>query len=59
MVVETFKFSGSLSFYINLPIGAVTIFMIALLLPVPAQPKLSFRQKLVEIDYQGGIFLIG
>lgn len=52
------QFSNSHSFYINLPIGAVTMLMIAFLLPVPARHHLSFRQKLAEIDYQGGIFLI-
>jgi hypothetical protein len=47
-----------LSFYINLPIGAVTMVMIAWLLPVPARRYIPLRQKLGEIDYLGGIFLI-
>jgi hypothetical protein len=47
------------SFYINLPIGAVTAVMIAWFLPVPIlRPVISLRQKLREIDYQGAIFLI-
>jgi MFS family permease len=45
-------------FYINLPIGAVTMVMILCLLPVPEQPSLPIRQKLGEVDYQGAFFLI-
>lgn len=47
-------------FYINLPIGAITIITIALLLPVPKQPlaSLPLRQKFDEIDYYGAFFLM-
>ena len=48
------------SFYINLPVGAVTIVIIWLLLPVPHQPlaSLPLSQKLDEIDFLGAFFLI-
>lgn len=47
-------------FYINLPIGAITIATIAFLLPVPHQPlaSLPLREKIDEIDYYGAIFLM-
>jgi len=48
------------SFYINLPICAITIVTIALLLPVPHQPlaSLPLRQKFDEIDFLGAFFLL-
>lgn len=48
------------SFYINLPIGAITIATIALLLPVPHQPlaSLPLRQKFDEVDFLGAFFLL-
>ena len=48
------------SFYINLPVGAITIVTIAWLLPVPKQPlaSLPLREKLSEIDYYGAVFFI-
>jgi hypothetical protein len=48
------------SFYINLPIGAITIVTIAFLLPVPRQPlaSLPLRQKFDEIDFLGAFFLL-
>jgi hypothetical protein len=51
---------ANISFYINLPVGAITILIISLLLPVPRQPhaSLSLRQKLEEIDFLGAFFLI-
>jgi hypothetical protein len=47
------------SFYINLPIGAITIATIALLLPVPHQPmtSLPLKNKFDEIDFLGLFFL--
>jgi MFS family permease len=47
-------------FYINLPIGAMTIVSILFLLPVPKQPltSLPLRKKFEEIDYYGAFFLI-
>jgi MFS family permease len=47
-------------FYINLPIGAITILSIALLLPVPKQPmaKLPLREKFDEVDFYGAAFLL-
>jgi MFS family permease len=47
-------------FYINLPIGAITIATIGFLLPTPHQPlaSLPFREKFDEIDYYGAIFLL-
>lgn len=47
-------------FYINLPIGAITILTIALLLPVPRQPltSLPLREKFSEVDIFGAFFLL-
>ena len=47
-------------FYINLPIGAITVLTIALLLPVPHQPltSLPLREKFNEIDFLGAFFLL-
>jgi MFS family permease len=47
-------------FYINLPIGAITIASIAFLLPVPKQPmaKLPLREKFDEVDFYGAAFLL-
>ena len=47
-------------FYINLPIGAITIATIAFLLPVPKQRLLSLplREKFSELDLWGLFFLI-
>jgi MFS family permease len=47
-------------FYINLPIGAITILSIAFLLPVPQQPmaKLPLREKFDEVDFYGAAFLL-
>jgi MFS family permease len=47
-------------FYINLPIGAITIASIAFLLPVPKQPlaKLPLREKFAEVDFYGAAFLL-
>jgi MFS family permease len=54
------RFNVYSSFYINLPIGAITIASIVLLLPVPHQPltSLPLREKLSEIDYPGAFFLV-
>ena len=48
------------SFYINLPIGAITIATIAVLLPVPHQPmkSLPLKDKFDEIDFLGAFFLL-
>jgi len=47
-------------FYINLPIGGVTLATILFLLPVPHQrlAKLPLREKFNEIDFLGAFFLI-
>ena len=47
-------------FYINLPIGAITIVTIAFLLPVPRQRLLSLplNQKFSELDLWGVFFLV-
>jgi MFS family permease len=47
-------------FYINLPIGAVTILTILFLLPVPHQPlkSLPLREKIDELDLYGVFFLL-
>jgi hypothetical protein len=49
-----------ISFFINLPVGALAIVIILLLLPVPHQPltSLPLRQKLEEIDFLGAFFLV-
>ncbi|GAB5585346.1 hypothetical protein Unana1_00246 [Umbelopsis nana] len=44
-------------FYINVPIGAITLAVIILFLHLP-QPTGSIRQKLAMIDYIGSLFLI-
>lgn len=51
---------SDISFYINLPIGAITIFSIAFLLPVPHQPltSLPLKDKFDEIDFLGLTFLL-
>ena len=48
------------SFYINLPVGAITIVTIAFLLPVPKQPlaALPLNKKFEEIDFLGAFFLL-
>lgn len=48
-------------FYINLPIGAVTIVVIALILHLPQQAKtaeLSWKQRLLQLDPLGNLFLL-
>jgi len=47
-------------FYINLPIGAITILSIAFLLPVPHQPlkSLPLKDKFDEVDFPGLFFLL-
>jgi hypothetical protein len=49
-----------ISFYINLPIGAITILTISFLLPVPHQPLVSLplNQKFEQIDFMGAFFLL-
>jgi MFS family permease len=46
------------SFYINLPLGAVTIGVVIFLLRLP-RPSGSLLQKLKRIDYAGTIVVIG
>jgi MFS family permease len=46
------------SFYVNLPIGAVTISAIVFLLHIP-RAKGSLLQKLKRIDYLGTITIVG
>jgi MFS family permease len=45
-------------FYINVPIGAITLAVIVLFLHLP-HPTGSIREKLGMIDYVGSLFLIG
>ncbi|KAI8584708.1 hypothetical protein K450DRAFT_217629 [Umbelopsis ramanniana AG] len=45
-------------FYINIPIGAVTLAVVVLFLHLP-RPQGSIREKLGLIDYVGSVFLIG
>jgi hypothetical protein len=60
MVVHPISTISNNSFYINLPIGAVTLATIGFLLPVPHQPlaSLPLREKISEIDYPGAFFFI-
>jgi hypothetical protein len=60
VVNDAVLWSFDISFYINLPVGAITIATIAWLLPAPKQPltSLPLREKLSEIDYYGAIFLV-
>jgi len=60
VVLISAKVNFDCSFYINLPVGAITILTIALLLPVPQQPlaSLPLRQKFDEIDFIGAFFLL-
>lgn len=48
------------SFYINIPIGAFSMLLIYLLLPVHPQSlaSLPFRQKLDQIDFLGAMFFL-
>lgn len=52
--------TNEFSFYINLPIGAVTIVTIAFLLPVPHQPlkALPLKEKIAELDLLGAFFFL-
>ena len=45
-------------FYINLPIGSISMIMLFCLLPLSERPSLPIHKKLAEIDYQGAFFLI-
>ncbi|KAI1176371.1 multidrug resistance protein fnx1 [Nemania sp. FL0916] len=45
-------------FYINLPVGGVSLVMILLFLNVKHNKEMSFAQKLRRIDYVGNILLI-
>lgn len=46
------------SFYINLPLGAITVIVAIFLLRIP-RPKGSLLQKLKRIDYAGTIAVVG
>ena len=46
------------SFYINLPLGAITIGVVVFLLRLP-RPKGSLLNKLKKIDYAGTIVIFG
>lgn len=46
------------SFYINLPLGAITVIVAIFLLRIP-RPKGSLLQKLKRIDYIGTIVVVG
>lgn len=59
-IIPSLFASDILSFYINLPIGAIAILTLAFLLPVPQQPlaSLPLRRKFDEIDFLGAFFLL-
>ncbi|KAK9768938.1 hypothetical protein K7432_000064 [Basidiobolus ranarum] len=46
------------AFYINMPIGAITLFVVIFMLKMPV-PEGSFREKLYKIDYWGIFTLLG
>jgi hypothetical protein len=46
------------SFYINLPLGAITLIISIFLLHIP-RPKGSLLQKLKRIDYVGTVVVVG
>ncbi|KAF9047221.1 major facilitator superfamily-domain-containing protein [Rhodocollybia butyracea] len=56
----TEKISWRWSFWINVPIGAITFLIVAIFFSIPQKASsLTFKEKMVSLDFFGALFFIG